>query len=176
MHAQMSTLILTLILVCHYGQVYQLLFLHLSGSGVANVTLLLPNMSLQNEDDILEHLNEVNNDEAFQQICDLLKQHQKAKQFVEKLKETFTDVDVSHPTRVHQYAVEFVNEFRNKVKGATLRAERACGFEKFYNKDSSPPPPPPPTSPSTPPPPHAPCTTFTFPSTFTFTFNYNYNY
>ena len=87
----MSTLILTLILVCHYDQVYQFLFLHLSGSGVANVTLLLPNMSLQNEDDILEHLNEVNNDEAFQQICDLLKQHQKAKQFVEKLKETFTD-------------------------------------------------------------------------------------
>ena len=137
MHAQMSTLILTLILVCHYGQAYQLLFLHLSGSGVANVTLLLPNMSLQNEDDILEHLNEVNNDEAFQQICDLLKQHQKAKQFVEKLKETFTDVDVSHPTRVHQYAVEFVNEFRNKVKGATLRAERACGFEKLYNKDGN---------------------------------------
>ena len=52
---------------------------------------------------------------------------------LEDLGPTFVKLGQVMSTRPDIVPVEFVNEFRNKVKGATLRAERACGFEKLYN-------------------------------------------
>ena len=97
-------------------------------------------MSLSNEEEILQSLDEIKtNDEAFHVIVDLVNTY-KGKQLAEKLKEHFDEVNVSdqkHILRVEKHALDFVKDYRNKTYSAQLRAERKCLFETLYTKDEN---------------------------------------